>query len=191
MPHSYGYYKQEIKEHFLRNIDVKSQILDVGPGCGTYATLLSPHYNNIDAVEIFPDYVTRYNLKELYRHVFVTNILNFDFSKYDYLIFGDVLEHIDVLSAQIILNQIELNHQKCLVAVPYMFEQSESEGNPHEAHLQPDLTHELFLERYPSMSVIYRNDYYGYYCNYKFTNDQTDLEFVKQQVADILREKQI
>lgn len=187
MPHSYGYFKQEIKEHFLQNVDISCRILDVGAGAGTYARLLAPEYT-LDAIEIFQDYIARFDLNTLYQHIYIGNIEQFDFSTYDYLIFGDVLEHISVESAQQILLQIHKSNKRCLVAVPYMFEQGESEGNIFEAHLQPDLTHEVFLERYPQMQCIYRNEYYGYYCNYNFP--KTELEIIntlKQKVANILR----
>jgi 16S rRNA A1518/A1519 N6-dimethyltransferase RsmA/KsgA/DIM1 with predicted DNA glycosylase/AP lyase activity len=185
MPHSYGYFKAEIKAHLLAHLDVKAKILDVGAGCGTYAKLLAPEYQNIDTVEIFEKYVARFGLRELYRNVYVTDIANFDFDSYDYLIFGDVLEHMTILDAQEILKRINNNGQKCLVAIPYMFEQGESEDNIFETHLQPDLTHDVFLERYPGMRPIYRNEHYGYYCNYEFVSPSW-----KQQLVKALRDKE-
>jgi SAM-dependent methyltransferase len=181
VPHSYGYFKQEIKEHFLQNVAALCRILDVGAGSGTYASLLAPEYK-LDAIEIFPDYIARFNLNSLYQHIHIGNIETFDFSAYEYLIFGDVLEHISIESAQRILSQIQESGKRCLVAVPYMFEQGESEGNIFEAHLQPDLTHEVFLERYPQMQCIHRNDFYGYYCNYEFYPIQW-----KQKVIEALK----
>jgi hypothetical protein len=38
--------------------------------------------------------------------------------------------------------------------------------NVHETHLQPDLTPEIFLERYPMMKLLVGDDKYGYYINY-------------------------
>jgi len=169
MPYSYGYYKNEIKQHLLSSIGVHSKILDVGAGCGTYAILLSPEYQNIDAIEIFEDYVERFKLHDLYNHVYIADILDFNFDSYDYIILGDVLEHMSVADAQMILEKINQNEQKCLVAIPYMFEQGESNGNVFETHLQPDLTHEVFMQRYPCMRLLYRNEQYGYYCNYNTT----------------------
>ena len=52
MPNSYTLFKQEIKQWFLENIPTSKRILDVGPGCGTYATLLHSIGYRIDAVEI-------------------------------------------------------------------------------------------------------------------------------------------
>jgi hypothetical protein len=183
MPCSYGFFKSEIKSHILNNIDVESEILDVGAGCGTYAKLLHPEYRNIDAIEIFEQYITQYNLNNLYRNIYVGDILNFNFDLYNYLIFGDVLEHMSIPDAQYVLNRINQNNQKCLIAVPYLFEQGESEGNVYETHLQPDLTHEVFMNRYANMKTIYRNEHYGYYCNYNFT------PCWKKQIVQILQQK--
>lgn len=42
-------------------------------------------------------------------------------------------------------------------------EQGEHEGNIHETHYQPDLTVDVMTERYPHLTCIYNNEYYGYY----------------------------
>jgi hypothetical protein len=166
MPGSYHYYKKEVKDHLIKTLDFNANILDVGPGYGTYGNLLKPEFINIDAVEIWEKYVDQFKLKEIYRNVYIENILNFNFSYYDYLIIGDVLEHLDIKSSQKLLKQIYTSNKKCLVAVPYNYPQGPHEDNIYETHLQPDLTHEIFLERYSSMKELFRNDKYGYYINY-------------------------
>ena len=47
-----------------------------------------------------------------------------------------------------------------------MYPQGPYEGNVYETHLQPDITPENFLERYPELKCLFKNDYYGYYINY-------------------------
>jgi hypothetical protein len=94
------------------------------------------------------------------------NILAFDVSPYDYIIMGDILEHIPKYEAMNLVAKINSAGKKLLIAVPYMYEQGEFEGNIHETHHQPDLTHEIFLERYPCMKLLYKDDGYGYYINY-------------------------
>ena len=86
--------------------------------------------------------------------------------KYDYFIFGDIIEHLSIEDATDLLNYINMRKQKCMVAIPFEMEQGEEHGNIHETHLQPDLTHEIFLERYPFMKLLFKNDLYGYYINY-------------------------
>ena len=79
---------------------------------------------------------------------------------------GDVLEHLSVSDAKKILSIVKENDILCLVAVPYNYEQGTYMDNVHETHLQPDLTHELFLQRYPDFKLLIGDDKYGYYINY-------------------------
>ena len=59
MPGSYNFFKKEVKEHFLKSIRIDSNILDVGPGYGTYGNLLKPEYLNISAIEIWEPYINK------------------------------------------------------------------------------------------------------------------------------------
>jgi hypothetical protein len=81
---------------------------------------------------------------------------------------GDILEHLTVEDAKSILHKIKVNNQGVMIAVPYLYEQGEEFGNIHETHLQPDLTPEIMLERYPDLKLIYGDENYGYYGNSKF-----------------------
>ena len=164
MPYSYIDYKLDIKKHFLDNIDASHKILDVGPGDGAYSIYLREIGYKMDCLEIWPPYITRFLLYEKYDKVFVGDIINFDFSPYDYVIMGDVLEHLSYENSRKFIDK--LGHRKCLVAVPYNSEQGEYEGNIYETHLQPDLTKEIFAERYPEFKILIGNDLHGYYINY-------------------------
>jgi len=161
MPHSYPYFKQEIKEFIQRRVPKMGKVLDVGPGEGTYAKLL-PEYN-MDCVEIYAPYIEEYKLHDLYGKVINDNVLNVNMSEYDFIILGDVLEHLDSTDAQILIHNIVCSGRECMVSVPYMMEQGEWGGNIHETHLQPDLTPEVMKERYPSLRLVYGNEQYGYY----------------------------
>lgn len=166
MPGSYDYFKSDVKVHLLNNVNVNSKILDVGPGYGTYGNLLKPEYTNVDAVEIWQPYVEQFNLRSIYQNIYISDILNFDYSTYNYLILGDVLEHISLSDAQLLISNITSSNKQCLVAVPYMYPQGEHDGNIFETHLQPDLTPVNVLQRYPQLSCLFNNDVYGYYINY-------------------------
>jgi hypothetical protein len=165
MPYSYHKFKQEIKDKILSNIGSGCKILDVGAGSGCYGDMLYGKYNKIDAIEIFADYIEEFKLSEKYNNVFQGNIISFDFLKYDFIIMGDILEHLSVTNAQLVLSQIESNKKAVLVAVPYLYEQGEMFGNVYEAHLQPDLTPAVMIERYPQLSLLYGDSEYGYYVN--------------------------
>jgi cyclopropane fatty-acyl-phospholipid synthase-like methyltransferase len=166
MPYSYTLFKDEVKSHFLKNIHKGISILDVGPGCGTYSHLLKEHFPYIDAIEIFENYISQFDLHNKYNNVILGDIRDFDFSDYDYIIMGDILEHLSVSDARTILDKIEENNIMCMVAIPYLYEQGTYMDNVHETHLQPDLTHDIFMDRYPMMKPLIGDDKYGYYINY-------------------------
>lgn len=165
MPYSSTAFKEEIKRHVLLNIPATTKMLDVGPGAGTYGLLLGPYFS-MDGLEIHEPYIDKFELKKIYKNVMVGNILAFDISPYDYIIMGDILEHIPKYEAMNLVARINSAGKKCLIAVPYLYEQGEYDGNVHEIHHQADLTHEIFLERYPCMKLLYKDDGYGYYINY-------------------------
>lgn len=165
MPNSYNYFKQDIKQYFKENIPSSTRILDVGPGVGTYSDLLRELGYKIDCIEIWEPYVEVYKLREKYDNVFIGNILDMDISNYDYIILGDVLEHIEAKDAQNLIKKIHQNKKECLVAVPYQMEQGEYYGNIYESHLQPDLTRDNMLTRYPELDELFYCFQYGYYTN--------------------------
>ena len=165
MPNSYTFFKSEIRQWFIDNVPPGTRILDVGPGQGTYADLLEGLGYKMDAVEVYQPYIERFYLESKYDTVYNSNIMNFSFwALYDFVILGDILEHLDKNSAQHLLHRIKENSLECMVAVPYMMEQDGEEyGNIHETHLQPDLSIENMSERYPDLELIYGNSFYGYY----------------------------
>ena len=163
MPYSRADLKLEIQTHFDKGFSRDLKILDVGPGAGMYGGLLSEYSDildyslgfELDCLEIYPPYIEKFKLKEIYKNVFIGDICTFNISSYDYIILGDVLEHLSIDNAKKVLNTINKNNQKCMVAVPYLSEQGEHEGNIYEAHLQPDLTPEIMKQRYPSLKLLY------------------------------------
>jgi len=169
MPYSFTEYKNEFRDHLIQNLAPNSMILDVGPGAGVYADVLRGTDFNIDCVEIWEPYVYEFDLHSKYRKVHVTNVMNFDITNYDYLIMGDILEHLTVGDAHTLINRITSMNKKCMVAVPYLYEQGAWGGNPFEEHKQPDLTKEIMKSRYPSLNLLWEMESYGYYINYTAT----------------------
>jgi len=165
MPGSYSDGKEEIKNFVIKNFSKETKILDVGPGRGTYGQLLKNNFV-IDCVEIFPRYITDYNLSEIYNKIFISDILDFDYSKYELIIMGDILEHLSLLSAQNLINDMCDKNIKVIVAVPYNYIQGEWGGNIYETHLQPDLTSKNMVEKYPNLNLLYDFQHYGYYINF-------------------------
>jgi hypothetical protein len=189
MPTSYPLYKDSVRNWFLQNVPLDTTILDIGAGCGTYSDLIRGYGYKMDAVEIWEPYITKYDLKNKYGWVYEENILNMPFDvlgAYDFYILGDVLEHFSVEDAQWLMNFLKVRGKKYLVAVPYVMEQGEHEGNIHETHLQPDLTPENMLERYPDLELLYGNNYYGYYTNKKQKHEKAYVLYADDSYYDLV-----
>lgn len=183
MPHSYPYFKQDVKKFIQSRIPRTRKILDVGPGEGTYAKLLDGY--TMDCAEIYAPYIEEYNLSSLYNKVINSDIMDVNITKYDFIILGDVLEHLNVRDAQKLIYNIMSSGKECLVAVPYMMEQGEWGGNEHETHLQPDLTPEVMKKRYPSLRLIYGNDQYGYYFGSNKKPRKSFILYANEAYADL------
>ena len=65
------------------------------------------NYQNIDGIKIFEEYITKFYLLNLYSNMYHDNILKFEFDFYDYIIIGDVLDHIHVKPAQMLIKSLE------------------------------------------------------------------------------------
>ena len=171
MPTSTNLFKEAIFNH-IKFHAWGQRILDVGVGCGTYADGLSPL--RFDGIEIHQPYIEEFSLKEKYNNIFNLDILDFDYDGYDYIIIGDVLEHIEKNKAVSLIEDISRKKIKCLVGVPYLLGQNSEfsflgkDWNvKSEIHLQPDLTHRVMKSRYPSLELFLTdNSTYGYYLNY-------------------------
>jgi len=166
MPYSYSLYKKEFKDHLVNRFANDIQILDVGCGSGGYFELLNLYYPNIDGIEIYPNYVQMFNLDTKYRRLIIGDILQQDLSEWEYFIMGDVIEHMTYEEALQLIEKIHKTGKFMMVAVPYLFQQDEEYGNIHEIHKQPDLTKEIFLQRYSCMKFLFGDNNYGYFINY-------------------------
>jgi len=189
MPTSYPIYKDSVRDWFLQNVPLDALILDVGAGCGTYSDLIRGYGYKMDAVEIWKPYIKQYGLKNKYGIVYNKNILAVDFvvlDKYDFFILGDVLEHLTIEEGKYLMLFLKQNKKQYLVAVPYQMEQGEYEGNIHETHLQPDLTPEIMLERYPDLELLYGNQFYGYYINKKQKHEKAYVLYADDSYYDLV-----
>ena len=189
MPTSYPLYKDSVRNWFLENVPLDTSILDVGAGCGTYSDLLRGYGYKMHAVEIWQPYIKQYDLNNKYSCVYEENVLQIPFNvleAYDFYILGDVLEHLSVEDAQWLMNFLKIKGKQYLVAVPYVMEQGEYEGNIHETHLQPDLTPENMLERYPHLELLYGNNFYGYYTNKKQKHEKAYVLYADDSYYDLV-----
>ena len=60
MPTSFQFFKQEVRDYIVDNVDINKKILDVGAGIGTYADMLKNYGYYMDCVEIYEPYVVNY-----------------------------------------------------------------------------------------------------------------------------------
>ena len=188
MPTSFFLFKDEIQQWFLKNVPTSKRILDVGPGVGTYSHLLYSLGYRMDAVEIYEPYVEKYNLRKLYDNVYVDDIMKFDYSDYDFIILGDVLEHLERTDAIKLILTINMKNKQCLVAVPYLMEQGESEDNIHETHLQADLTPTVMSLAYSELELLYDSEYYGYYIMKDLRHEKAFVLYATESYAETVQE---
>jgi hypothetical protein len=189
MPTSYPIYKDSVRNWFLQNVPLDTTILDIGAGCGTYSDLLRGYGYKMDAVEIWEPYIKQYGLKSKYGWVYEENVLKMPLDvlgAYDFYILGDVLEHLSVEDAEWLMKFLKFAGKQYLIAVPYSMEQSEYEGNVYETHLQPDLTPEIMLERYPDLELLYGNNFYGYYTNKKQKHEKAYVLYADDSYYDLV-----
>ena len=161
---SYDYGKIEIVNYIYQHFAPGSTCLDVGACDGKWADLLG-HYLTMDAVEIWAPNIIEHGLKNKYRRVWECDAYDFRYDRYDLIIFGDVIEHMTVFKAQQVLEYAYSRCRDLVIAVPYLYPQGELYGNPYEEHIQPDLTDQIFRERYPGFTMLCqpRGDYAYYH----------------------------
>ena len=163
MATSHAVYKVEITNYLKNSFNKNATVLDVGAGEGTYYNYMHDYFNNIEAVEIFKPNIENYELEKKYSKVYNIDIKDFQYDYYDVIIFGDVIEHLDVKDAQNVLEYAKDRCKEMIVAVPYLNPQGIEEDNIYEIHKQDDLTDQIMKQRYPYLKNVYKDDKYGYY----------------------------
>jgi predicted TPR repeat methyltransferase len=134
--------KKEIHEWIIQSVNDIENILDIGPGNGTYFNLLSNLKKfNWEGVEAWKPYIEKFELEKKYNKIYQGDIRNFDWTNkhYDLVIAGDVLEHMTKEEAIEVVKKC-LDHSKMLIiSIPVVYmPQGELEDNPFEVHVKPD-----------------------------------------------------
>ena len=133
MPFSSEDGKAEIKAALL---GIKhDRMLDIGCGSGTYAKLFPEA--EWDGVEVWLPYLEKYNLKELYKNLYVEDARTWEpTATYDVAIAGDVLEHMTATEAVALVSKLKQCAKTVIISIPIgHYPQDEYEGNPYEAHI--------------------------------------------------------
>lgn len=112
-------------------------VLDVGAGDGKWGLLLRGRVNRIIGVEVWEDYINKYDLRSKYDEVVHCDIRYFNFQEfYDVIILGDVFEHLLYNEAVALLPRLKNNCYKMLLTIPisYCPQDGTVYGNPYETH---------------------------------------------------------
>lgn len=144
-PNGKNWISDQLK-HIARRISI-NQVLDIGAGAGTYWN----KFNNIipgtwTAVEVWNNYVEKYELKSKYTEVIVQDARHIDYAalpQQDIVFAGDVLEHMTEDEADVLVKKL-LNISRCvIISIPIVhMPQGEWEGNPYEEHVKDDWSDE-------------------------------------------------
>jgi len=166
----------------VRKLDPQS-ILDVGAGFGRWGILFREFLEiwdtgkydgnwqrTIDAVEIFPGYITDYH-RYFYNEIFITDALEYMKStdrNYDLMNFGDVIEHLDKAKGEELIRIALTKCNYVLINIPIgkYWKQEGTEENPYEAH----------------KSVWYNNDF----TKYKYHKIKTFYDLVNREFSVVL-----
>lgn len=158
---SYGYFNELIVGYLKEKFEQGALGLDLGCGSGKYGSLLD-NYFKLDGVEICMENVFAETLA-WYDRFYCSDIREFQFPVYDFIILGDVLEHLTVRDAKKLLKYILPRCTEIIVTVPFLYKQGAIHGNQYEIHKQDDLTPELMRERYPELGIKWINSEQGVY----------------------------
>lgn len=126
MPGSRVQCKEEIKNWVNGREDIYS-ILDIGCGAGTYRKLLGDDYFWI-GVDIWAEYIKRFNLDKLYHTVVVADAFYLDFDMFhpiDLCILGDVIEHMPKEKGLALINKALHYCRHVIISIPLTKDVSE------------------------------------------------------------------
>jgi hypothetical protein len=141
----------------LNNVDRNEKILDVSFGGGVYGKILKAfYYEHIDGVDVWPENINEMGLNFIYDNIFIENVLDFEFERYDLIIMGDVLEHMSLEDSKNLLNKFTNGKAaKLFIQVPYMYENHhEWQGNPYEVHIQDEINEEYMEREFPFLELL-------------------------------------
>ncbi|MHA3701824.1 class I SAM-dependent methyltransferase [Jatrophihabitans sp. YIM 134969] len=133
------------------------EVVDVGPGVGTYAKLLAgPGVAHITGIEVFEPYVETYRLHEYYDRIVLGDIRTTPVPACDVVVLGDVVEHMSEAEAvDVWAAATRAARHAVYLSIPVVhYPQGEIEGNPHEVHVVEDWDHEAVLARFEGIGAF-------------------------------------
>ena len=147
-------------------VDGPLEVVDVGPGVGTYAKLLrGPAVSRIVGIEVYEPYVQTYRLREYYDDVVVGDVREVPIPACDVVVLGDVVEHMSEDDALAVWEAAAVAARRAVyLSIPIVhYPQGEIEGNAHEVHVVDDWDHERVLASFAGIGACERGSEVGVY----------------------------
>ena len=144
--------------HTLADRHGPLEVLDVGPGVGTYAKLLAgPDVRRIIGLEVWEPYLTTYSLDRFYDELVVGDVRTTALPDVDVVILGDVLEHMSRDDALAVWERaaVAARHAVYLSLPIVHYPQDEIEGNPFEVHVEEDWKVDSVLEAFAGIGEVW------------------------------------
>jgi hypothetical protein len=127
-----------ILDHLIANVHKSTRFLDASSEfCDT--TSLSEHFNDT--------------------HTLSSNLLDFDFDEFEFLILTDVIENLIFVEATNLIDKICTKDKLCLVGIKY----------------KKELNKDIFLERHEQMRYLVGDEEYGYFINYEYIDHEKNI----------------
>jgi len=127
----------------LRDLPQSPQIVDIGPGSGTYYDLLSDLFPDSEwlGVEVWAPYIEQFGLDKKYNEVIVGDARYVDLSRLvepgAIILLGDVLEHMPKDDAAQLVHDLWYDASYMVISVPLGdYPQGAEGGNKWETHVQ-------------------------------------------------------
>jgi cyclopropane fatty-acyl-phospholipid synthase-like methyltransferase len=171
MPSSSKEGKIEIVE-WCRQLESVERILDIGVGKGTYWNVFCKKNNmflNAEwiGVEAWQPYIEHFTLEKKYSKIINEDIRKvnvFDLGKLDVVFMGDVLEHITKEEAVELVHNLSSVTRYGIISIPIVhYPQGEEHGNPFEAHVKDDWSHDEVLATFPNITKTFKGNVIGCY----------------------------
>ena len=123
-----------ILDHIIANVPKSIKFLDVNGQLE-----LEHHFNDI--------------------HTLSSNILDFNFDEYEYLILIDIIENLILVEATNLIDKICTKDKLCLIGIRY----------------KKDLDKAIFLDRHEQMKYLAGDEEYGYFINYEYIEHEKNI----------------
>ena len=142
------------------------EVVDVGPGVGTYAKLLAgPAVRRMTGLEVWEPYVRTYRLHDYYDEIILGDVREVPIPAADVVILGDVAEHMTAGEARDVWRRCaEAARRAVYLSIPIVhYPQHPIEGNPYEVHVVEDWSHEKVLAQFAGIGASWAGQEVGVY----------------------------